>query len=134
MDLNVFSINSAADEGVWIALQDAEFLIARAQNPRFVAAFQQRTKPYRAALDMDLLDESIAGPLWAGIFADTILLNWRGNLVLDGAALTYSRENAIKLLTDKRLKFMGWVREQAAILENAHATDAKEAVATVAKN
>jgi hypothetical protein len=134
MNLNVFEINSAADDGVWIALQDAEFKIARAQNPRFVSMFQQRTKPYRAALDMDMLDESVAAPLWAGIFADAILLDWRGNVALDGQPLIYSRENAVKLLSDKRLKFFGWVREQANILENTHVADSKIAVEAVGKN
>lgn len=134
MDLRVFEINSAADDGVWIKLDDAEFKIARAQNPRFAAAFHARMREHRAAMELGVLPDSIAVPLLAGIYADTILLDWRGNVTIDGKPLPYSRENAVKLLSDKRLKFLQWVRQQADILENEHVQDVKSATEAVAKN
>lgn len=102
------------EQGVWLPLEDAEFLIGAHGN-----------KAHRKALDrhrhklagMLRKQDSRAGELLTiEAAADGLLLDWRGKVEENGQPLPYSRENAIKLLQIRFLR--EWVVEQALNMAN----------------
>jgi hypothetical protein len=132
MDLNKFKTDPTLDEGVWLKLADAELKIARLGSPRYQSALLARLKPHRESIELGIMKDADAVLIEVELLADFILIDWRGNLELDGVPLSYSRENAIKVLQIE--EFRRWVKEQAQRLENFRTGEVKESVAAIAKN
>lgn len=103
-------------KGVWEELvlgEDAEgaeiklrVKIARYNNHRFQDRMRALTKPLKFQIDNDNLRSAEADKLVDQVMADTILLDWEGEIQLpDGSIVSYSRENALRafqLLPDFR--------------------------------
>lgn len=97
-----YAVDEAREEsGAWMELGDAELLIARGNNPRFTKLFSRLVKQHKRVLDSrnDEADK-LAQRLHVQALAETVLLGWK-NLQYQGEEITYSPENAIKLLNHK---------------------------------
>lgn len=96
-----FGTNSSKEiEGAWIDLgEGASLKVARLGNKENRALIQKLTTPHRVALRNGKLGEDLVEKITIEAMAATILLDWKG-IELDGKALPYSRDNAIKLLTE----------------------------------
>lgn len=90
-------------EGIWYAFSEkTKFLLARAggSNTSFAKTLEAKTRPYRRQIDNDNMDPDLAMKLMVEAFVGTVLLGWKGAMSKEGKVLKYSRENAIKLMTD----------------------------------
>lgn len=89
-------------EGVDFRFDDAILRIARAggANTKFVRALAEKTKHLRRAIELDALDDSEGTQILREVFVDTILVGWEGVKDEEGNPLEFTRDNAIKLLTD----------------------------------
>ena len=112
-------------EGIWQDMGDGiRMRIARIGNPKYQKMFQRISKPHRKAIRRGTLKEDVAEKLMIECTAETILLDWEG-IELDGQSLPYSKENAIKILTDfKDLK--EYVNDFANEMEAYMEVDAEE--------
>jgi hypothetical protein len=113
-------------DGVWQDLGDGiEMLIARIGNPKYQKLFQRLSKPHRKAIRRGSLKEDVAEKLMIECMAETVLLGWK-NVEMDGKPLPYSKENAIKILTEfKDLK--DYINDFANEMEAYMQEDAEEA-------
>lgn len=90
-------------EGITLDLGEAgKFQLARAggANKRFALRFQALTKPYRRAIQTESLDEETSNRILREVYVDTVLLGWSGVSGPDGKELAFSKENAMKVLSD----------------------------------
>ena len=91
------------DGGAWVDLgEGASIKVARVGNKNYNQLFQRRVKQSRINLNINPLPEDVSQKFEAIIveaMAETILLGWNG-MQEDGVEIPYSKENAIKLLTD----------------------------------
>jgi hypothetical protein len=86
------------DEGVWQDIgDDASVLVARAGNANYRRIFRLKTKGMERRLGT--MKESDATKLLIECEAEALLLGWKG-FTANGAPLEYSRDAAIRLLTD----------------------------------
>lgn len=99
--LDIFNEFAVTDDGVWFPYsKGVEFLIARANNPKF-----QRRVSYFYEKNRRLLDsktpaaDAKSNEIMAEVMAETILLNWKGKIAFQGELLSYSKANAVKLLS-----------------------------------
>ena len=97
-----YAVDEAREEaGAWMELGDAELLIARGNNPRFTRLFTRLVKQHKRILDSQTEEaDKLAQRLHVQALAETVLLGWK-NLQYQGEEITYSHENAIKLLNHK---------------------------------
>lgn len=88
--------------GAWIAIGDgAELLVARAHNDNHQAALKRLQKPYTAVLNAGgEIPKDKREAMAVEAMVETILLGWRGLQDEDGAEIPYTRENAVRLLTE----------------------------------
>lgn len=89
--------------GITLDLGEAgKFVVARAggANKSFAKTFQKVTRPYRRAIQTEVMDEQLANQLLVDVYVDCVLLGWSGVTDEQGNALSYNRENAKKLLRD----------------------------------
>lgn len=104
MDIfKTFSADSTLEvEGRWAKIsRDADVLVARSGNERFVRKMKDLTKKH----SFDFADESeenakLLDELMVEAMAETVLLGWRG-MTRDGEPYTYNRQNAIEALRVK---------------------------------
>lgn len=116
-------------EGVWVPLGDgAKVKVARAGNKENRAEIKRLIAPHKVALRNDKLPDDVLETLTIKAMAGTILLDWDG-IKEDGKAVPYSRENAIRLLTEYKD-----FRDQVAVLSNEITLYQAEAEAEAAKN
>lgn len=109
-----FAVNeTVANEGTWVPYRDdIEFLIARAGNRKFKKLAQVQFKKHGRLLEAGgEAGEAKGKEIMIELFAKSILLGWKGSVVFQGAELTYSEENAKKLLALDG--FRDWVDTQA---------------------
>ncbi len=101
MDLSDFKTDvTASEDGVWIDIDsDASVKVARANNKKFRKRLQQLTAPYKRLIEQDKISDDKLDELLVIALAECVLLDWRG-LSVNGENIEYSRENAIKILSD----------------------------------
>lgn len=102
MDIGkTYGTNKQLEEGgVWIELGDgASILVARAGNKENRAALKRLIAPHKVALRNDKLADEVLERLTIEAMAETILLGWKG-IRENGKDVPYSRDNAVRLLTD----------------------------------
>lgn len=96
-------------EGVWrdlgVVNEDNTkpgFLLARMSrnNTNYWAKVEAVAKEYKTEINLDIFTDAAAHQPMLEIFVDTILLGWRHVVDKAGKPIEYSRDNAIKLLTD----------------------------------
>lgn len=105
--------DNAEVNGVWFkGSGDAEFLIARAQNRRYQRALAKKLEENEHLLkaQTDEADQR-SEVVMAEIYADSILLGWRGSVAYKGKVVEYSRAQAVELLTHK--EFRKWVARKS---------------------
>jgi len=105
MDLSSFESNvEASEDGVWNDLsEDSRIKVARYGNKKFNKLLQAKMSPYKRLIDQNRLDDDISEKILNEAIVGGILLDWEG-LTYQGEPLSYSRENAMMVLSDKRLK------------------------------
>jgi hypothetical protein len=96
-------------EGAWVR-------IARIGNPDYERVLTALSKPYRLQIQRGTLDPKIQDKLYIEVIAKTALLDW-GGITDNGVEVTYSVENAIKMLTDYP-DFLEFIVAEANRLEN----------------
>lgn len=69
-------------------------------NVEYAKAIEKIGREHKLEIDLDLLSEQIARPLMLKVFVQTVLRGWEHITDKDGKPLTFTEENAIKLLTD----------------------------------
>lgn len=102
MDLKKdFSTNKALEEdGAWVDIGDGGKLkIARAGNKKSIAHMRLISKPHLAQITYGKLSDEVATALAVEVLAEAILLDWDG-ITDGGKPLPYSKDNAIKMLTE----------------------------------
>jgi hypothetical protein len=111
---------NAEINGVWQPLGDAEFLIARANNRNFARALAARVEKEQEKLDrQDEAADKLSDEIWASVYAETVLLDWRG-VTYKGKPLPYSKANACKVLAHRDFR-----REITKLAESLDAYRAK---------
>lgn len=98
-------------------------------NRKFLTTMDAKLKPYRRQIQAKTMDDSVADRLMAEIYADSIIVGWKGVKDASGKALSYTRDNVIKVLTDLPELFND-IKEQSSIVANFR----KEQIETEAKN
>lgn len=111
---SIYKTNEALEtDGVWQTMgqtddgREIRFKLSRMSksNTRYKKTLEKATRPHRAAIRLDTLNEKVAESVMLGVFVDSILLGWEnvplsdvtGNAEDTGDA-PFTRENAIKLL------------------------------------
>lgn len=115
-------------KGIWYAFsENTKFLLARAggSNVRFTKVLEARTRPYRRQIENESIDLDTANKLLIEAFAEAVLLDWQGVADKKGDELPYSKENAIKLLTDLPDLFAE-LRAESTRLSNYRAAEIEE--------
>lgn len=69
-------------------------------NSKFQKLLIKRTAPHKALLKQNLLDESQALEIMAGVYADAVIIGWEGVTDENDKPLAFNRENVIKVLLD----------------------------------
>lgn len=79
-----------------------KFRVARAggQNQAYSKALEKAIRPHRVALANDTLDAGVAEKVLLDVFCSTVLLGWEGVKDRAGVVMPFTKENAIKLMTD----------------------------------
>jgi hypothetical protein len=86
--------------GVWVDMGDgASVLVARSGNPDNSRLIKRLLAPHKVALRNGKLADDVAERITIEAMAETILLDWKG-IEEDGKPVKYSRDAAIRLLTD----------------------------------
>lgn len=92
-------------EGVWYITNlapEAEFRIARAggNNVAFQMAADKYATKYKKLLDLNRLPVDTALKAVIDLYAESIILDWRGVKDEDGLELACTFENKVKIMTD----------------------------------
>lgn len=88
------------DEGAWVDIgDDGAIKVARAGNKKAIAHMRTISAPYTSQIRFGKLPDDVATKIAIETIAETILLDWKG-ITYDGKPLPYSKENAIRLLTE----------------------------------
>jgi hypothetical protein len=117
MSLDLGKTFSSSEEkkegGVWEDFGDgAGLLIASSHNKRFQKMYREVPAGIRAQMNNGSLPDKIARGIMAGIFAKTLLLDWR-KISDGGKELTYSEETAkAQLLKYENLANFVWERAE----------------------
>jgi hypothetical protein len=85
-------------EGVWVKYMEGELLIARMGNPHNRRTFQRIRAPFKRQIQRGSLKDTQQAAIVAETYAESILLDWRGQLDEEGKEFPYTRENAILVL------------------------------------
>jgi hypothetical protein len=123
---NDFATDDKADDGVWVEYRGGvEFLIAYTKNRKFKNRasyfYKKNSKMLEAGGEVaaDKLTE-----ITIQVMAETVLLDWRGPMKLQGEVLTYNVTNAKRLLALEG--FREWVSKQSEDLANFKAVQEAE--------
>lgn len=92
---------------------DAEFLVASGNNPAYLRALRRHTQGIPQA---KLNDPKIIDPLISKAMAETILLDWRGEVTMSGQKLEPTPENKLMLCNVR--PFRDWLAGQANDFSN----------------
>lgn len=117
------------NEGKWVTLgEEASVKVARIGNKANRALLKKLLAPHKIAIRNEKLSDDIWEKITIEAMAETILLDWKG-FKDDGKLVPYSRENAIKYLTEYKD-----FREQISGLSNELALFQTESEAAALKN
>ncbi len=120
MDLKEFRTDlSKEKDGGWVDLgMKSGIKVARFNNPEFIAKFRDMPKHQSAALRRGTIDDDELDAFFVEALVDCVLLDWKGFLE-NGETLTYSRETAIRVLSDEAYSdFRDLIIGEARNIEN----------------
>lgn len=118
-------------EGIWYKPAQApgcRFLLAFAghTNRQLVKVMARLTKPYAKLIANNMVDPDILNDLMVQAFSESVILNWE-NIQFEGAELSYSRDNCIKLM--KALPHLFKELQEVAQTEYLYRANTTEALA-----
>lgn len=99
-----FNIDSSSsdkiNDGVWASFGGSQFLIRHSSNFKFQKAFGRLQLPYRKKIDKGNLDPETSLEILSEALAIGILIDWKDVVDNSGEKIPYSREMAIKALSN----------------------------------
>lgn len=98
-----FATNSNWEQqGITLEYGDARFRVARAggSNKAFQRSLESKTRKYRRAIQTDNFPPDQANAIMREVYAETVVLGWENVFDRQGNAITFSKENCIKLFND----------------------------------
>lgn len=95
-------------------------------NKAYGAVFAAKLRPYERQIQTGSMDEATASRLLAEVYAEAVVLDWRGVTDAAGEALAFTRENVVKVLFDLPELFRD-LQEQAGKLANFRRAAVEEA-------
>lgn len=107
-------------EGIELSFDHGRFItIARAggSNRKYRVSLMKAHEPHKRALEYGSLDEDTAQNLLHTVFAESIVLSWKGWKDDDGNELEYSVENVIQLFREAPEIFSS-IRDESEKLSN----------------
>lgn len=129
MDIfSTYAVDEAKEQnGTWMELGDAEFLVARAGNKAYRKQLGKTYERNKKALETktDAADE-LSDKIMIDVIADTILFGWK-NVSFKGKELEFSKDNAKMLLgfKDFRTEIMKLAEDFDAFKAEQQAEDLK---------
>lgn len=91
-------------EGVWLEYPSYDFAIrvrrAGETNRTFAQRMDAKLKPYKRALDTGTMDPTVLLRVSREVWAETIVVEWKGVVDEKGKEMPLTRDNVIKLFTD----------------------------------
>lgn len=97
-----------ATEGKWFPLSmldGTEVKVAKSGNPNYEKLAQKLYKPYQDQLRRRVnLAAGVTDRIQNDLIVQTLLLDWRGMPGEDGTTVPFSKEEAMKLVSDPELK------------------------------
>lgn len=113
------------NEGTWVEVGDAEFLIARSGNKKYIRKLTRAVDRHKKMLDRkDDAADKLSDEIMIAVIAETVLLGWKG-VSYKGAPISYSTDNAKMLLSLK--DFRRQIVELAEDFDAYKAVEEKEA-------
>lgn len=115
-----FSTNPDAETaGVWVNYGDGlEIKLRRAggRNKKFADALDAVTRRNKRRIDLGSLPEDEAKRIMAEIYADAVVVEWKGVTGPDGVEIAFTRENVVKVFLDLP-EFFRTVQADASAVE-----------------
>src|SRR5882672_8418097 len=88
-------------EGAWVDIGDGgRLLIARVNNAKYNARLRELTKPHTREIRLGVFSVEKQQAILVQTLADTILLDWSGIDDKAGNPVAYTKDQAIKYLSD----------------------------------
>lgn len=102
-------------EGIELDYGEFSIRIRRAggSNKAFVARQEKLHRKHRRAIHAGTLTEEMAMAIYTEVYADTIVISWKGITSEDGTELECTRDNIVKVFRDLP-DFFADVREAAS--------------------
>jgi len=116
---DLFSTDAKKEtQGVEVDYGDFQITIARAStaNRKYQKVLAAKTKPIRRALSAGKADPKRVVAIMREVFAEAVVLGWKGVKGKDGKPLAFNKTNCVKLFTDLP-EFFADVQEQASGIE-----------------
>lgn len=106
MDIfSTYAVDESKEQnGTWMEVGDAKFLVARAGNKAYVKQLGKEVERNQKSLDRkDDAADALSDKIMVDVLADAILLGWE-NVSYKGEPLEYSKANAKMLLAHKEFR------------------------------
>ena len=101
---NTFGTDNGLEKnGVWMDVDgETRFLVARigTSGSGYDKRLRVAAKPYRRLIENEKADLEVVRKIMTETFAKTALLDWRNVKDEEGNDIPFSKENAVKLLTE----------------------------------
>lgn len=107
MNIGSFETNQKKEQnGIWKDIgKNTRLLVARDQNPKYIALFRKKLAPYNSAIQIDTVSDDESKKILCEVVAETILLDWDGLTEFVGEGkdrkeveVKYSKEKALEWL------------------------------------
>jgi hypothetical protein len=94
--------NRLEQDGILLDYGSFRLRIARAggANRRFAQVLEAKLKPHRRQIQTETLADEVAHRLIVEAYAEAVLLGWEGVVDAGGQPMPFTRDNAVRLLTD----------------------------------
>lgn len=86
-------------------------------NKKFATVLNSKMAPYRRQLQNGTIDEAVASKVLAEVYAEAVIVGWKGVKGKDGKNLAFNSKNVLELLTDLPELFKD-IQEQANSIAN----------------
>ena len=102
---------------------------AGGSNQKYKRVAAQKLKPFSRQIKLGTADPEVIDRVMAEIYAEAVIIGWKGVKGEDGKNLSFTKENVVKILTDLPDLFED-IQNQAESLSTFRANQAEE----IAKN
>lgn len=94
-------------------------------NKAYGAVLSAKMRPYERQIQAGNLDDDTASRLLSEVYAEAVILGWKGVAGDKGQVLSFSKENVVRVLTDLPDLFRD-IQEQAGKLANFRRAEVEE--------